>query len=124
YSNKFDDSRFDKYDNDQLTMYKDVMNTYKESMSDVDFDLIITVGTAIQNALYDDYMLNMDDELIRDWFHLGYTVMYIAVLTFLKTLFGNVKIDWKPSSVSKRSAYFANVAANNSILNPFKVTEI
>src|SRR5699024_3459096 len=123
-SNNFNDSRFDKYDNDQITMYNAILGAYKESMSDVDFDFIIPSGTAIQNARTDDYMLNIDDELTRDGYHLGDTGMYIAGLAFFKTFFGSVKTDWKPSSVSERAAYFANIAADNAVLNPFKVTEV
>lgn len=124
YYSEFDDSRFDKYDNDQLTMYKGIVSAYKESLSDVDFDLIIPVGTAIQNARTDEYMMDIDNELTRDGYHLGDTGMYIAGLTFLKTFFKNKNIEWKPSPVSKRAAYFANIAANNAVLNPFKVTEL
>ncbi len=124
YSNNFDDSRFDKYDNDQMAMYNAIMDAYKELLGDIDFDLIIPTGTAIQNARTDDYMLNTDDEMTEDGYHLGDTGKYTGGLTYLKSFFVDVEVDWKPSSVSKRAAYFANVAANNAILNPFKVTEI
>ena len=46
YSNNFDDSRFDKYNNDQMKMYNDIMTSYKNLMSEIDFDIIIPSGTA------------------------------------------------------------------------------
>lgn len=124
YSNNFDDSRFDKYDNDQMTMYNAIMDAYKSIMSDIDFDVIIPAGTAIQNARTDEYLKSIDDELTRDGYHLGDTGMYIAGLTFFKTFFDNMKVDWKPSSVSKRAAHFANISADTAILNSFIVTQV
>ncbi len=124
YSSDFDDTRFDKYDRNQLTMYNDILDAYKQAMSNVDFDIVIPVGTAIQNARTDDYLMNIDREITRDGYHLGDTGMYIAGLTFFKTFFKNENIDWKPSTVDKRAAYFANVAVNNAIINPFKLTDI
>ena len=124
YSNNFDDSRFDKYNNDQMQMYNDIMTAYKNLMSEIDFDLIIPSGTAIQNARSDEYLLNIDDELTRDGYHLGDTGMYIAGITYMKSFFDDIEINWKPTTVSKRAAYFAKVSADNAILNPFKVTQI
>ncbi len=124
YSSDFDDTRFDKYDRDQKTMFNAILDAYKQSMNDVDFDVIIPVGTAIQNGRTDDYLKSLDRELTRDGYHLGDTGCFIAGITFFKLFFGDVKIDWKPSSINKRAAYFANVAANNALLNPFKITEI
>ncbi len=124
YSNNFDDRRFDKYDNDQLKMYKDIMSAYKNMMSEIDFDLIIPSGTAVQNARSDEYLMSIDDELTRDGYHLGETGMYIAGITFIRSFFGDIEINWKPTNVSKRAAYFAKVSADNAILNPFKVTQI
>ena len=100
------------------------MTSYKNIMSEIDFDLIIPSGTAIQNARSDEYLLSIDDELTRDGYHLGETGMYIAGITFIRSFFGDIEINWKPTNVSKRAAYFAKVSAENAILNPFKVTQI
>ncbi len=124
YSSDFDDDRFDKYDRDQIKMYNEIQKTYKSAMVDSEFDLIIPVGTAIQNARTDEYMLNKDNELTRDGYHLGDTGCYIAGITYIKTFFENTKVKWSPSTLSNKSSYLANIASDNSILNPFNITNI
>src|SRR5699024_5164921 len=116
YSSEFDDSRFDKYDRDQLTMYNDIMDAYKNAMSDVDFDVIIPSGTAIQNARTDNYMFNIERELTRDGYHLSDVGCFIAGMAFFRILIDKcAKIDYIPSTIDKRAAYFGKVAAENAV---------
>lgn len=125
YSSDFDDSRFDKYDRNQLTMYNDISEAYKNVMSEVEFDVIIPAGTAIQNARTDNYIMGIERELTLDGYHLSDAGGFIACVTLFKTLVDDrVDIDYVPSAIDKRAAYFGKVAVENAVLNPFQITEI
>jgi len=125
YSSDFDDDRFDKYNRNQEEMYNAIQEAYLEAMENVLFDDVIPVGTAIQNARSNEFMLGIDRELTRDGYHLGDTGCYIAGLTLFRTLIDNVvEIAYRPEAVRRKQAYLSEVAVNNAILNPFKVSEI
>lgn len=125
YSSDFDDTRFDEYDRDQLTMYNDVLDAYKNAMSDTEFDVIIPSGTAVQNARTDDFMMGIERDLTRDGYHLSDAGCFIAGLTLFRSLINKIaKVDYVPPTVSRRVGYFGNVAVNNALANPFRLTEI
>ena len=133
YFSDFDDpnygfhspERFEKYGNDQLTMYNAINETYLQIMEDQEFSLIIPSGTAIQNARTSDYMKGLDYELTRDGYHLNNTGMFIASVTLYQALFKTkMKTDYRPSGVTSKGAYLGHVAVTNAINKPFNVTDI
>ncbi len=116
--------RFDKYNNDQLTMYNAILDTYKQVMGEHEFDLIIPAGTAIQNARTDEFLNGLGYELTRDGYHLNDIGMYAVGVTLFKSLFKReIKSGYKPN-ISSKEAYFAQVSATTAVNNPFTITNI
>lgn len=125
YSSDFDDTRFDEYNRNQLTMYNAIIEAYKQAMEEVDFDVIIPAGTAIQNARTDDYLMSIERELTRDGYHLSDAGCFIVGVAFVKSLINkHTEIDFIPDTLNKKITYVGKVAAENAVLNPFVVTEI
>ena len=84
-------------------------------------DLVIPVGTAIQNA-----RTSRIETLNRDGYHLSLgTGRYIAALAFLKTLtFAPVDdIAWTPEETTEYEKSVAIESVNNAIKTPYSVTK-
>lgn len=113
---------FAKYNKDQMTMYKAIVNAVDEKVvSNSDISLVIPVGTAIQNARTSF----IGDNLTRDGYHLNMDYgRYIAGLTFVKTLteLDITKVNYCPSNVDEDYKKVAIESANNAFLTPFEVT--
>ena len=118
-SNHYD---FARYKNDQTLMYKSIVNTVKQAVTNMDeFELIVPNGTAIQNARTSF----IGDNLTRDGYHLTYDLgRYIAGLTLVKTMTGAdiTQINYAPNGVSNEYKNVAIESCLNAVNSPFEVT--
>lgn len=114
---------FKKYDNNQITMYKAIVETVKKACKLVDFYRIIPSGTAIQNARTSF----IGDHLNRDGYHLDVNVgRYIAACTWFEVLTGKNVIGNKfvPENVSDEYRDIAQLAAHEAVRHPNKITDL
>lgn len=113
-------------------MFKEITKTYQQIMSDVDFDILLPTGTAIQNARTDNYLKNVGTDLTRDGAHLDKGIgRYVAAMAVFEALISGYynksalnDVDYYPAETdnAKFLGFMSKVAAKNAVLNPFKVT--
>ncbi len=116
-------SGFANYGNDQMTMFDAITDAVNRAADLVDIDIIIPVGTAIQNGRTS----YLGDTFNRDDRHLEKTYgRYTASCTWFEKLTGiNVVGNaYHPSTVSEYDAEIAQHAAHAAVLNPDEVTEL
>ncbi len=113
-----------------LTMYNGIVSAVQEKILTNDkIDVVIPVGTAIQNARGTSVSL---DAVMRNN-HLGYGLgRYIAGLTFIKTLTGLSidNISYVPTAdteghtitISDYEKLAAIESASNAVINPYSIT--
>lgn len=114
---------FKNYDNDQLKMYTAVMNTQKSVVEEIDVQLIIPSGTAIQNARNS----KIGDHLCRDGFHLSLGLgRYTAACVWFETFSGESVIQtiFKPISISDNEAAIARGAAHAAVNQPYALSVV
>lgn len=130
YPSSSTESGFANYSNNQQTMYTAIVNAYQQAMFDNDIDLVIPVGTAIQNARTISYLQTLHNDLASDGYHLGEAGDFIGGLTifevliaakYKKDIFEDVTVSL-PNS--KYHAYLSKLAVKNAVLNPFNITDI
>lgn len=116
-------SSFNKYNNDQLTMYNSIVSSIKKKVdTNTDIDLVIPVGTAIQNARTS----TIGDTLTRDGYHLSYDLgRYIAGVTFVAKLTG---LDYKgltyaPNGVTEEEIAITKEVVKTALASPYEVTK-
>lgn len=120
---------FASYNNNQATMYAAITNAYKQAMLARDIDIVIPVGTAIQNARSIEHLQTLNNDMASDGFHLGPVGDYIGGLTIFETLLApryrkDLFDDVTFTVGSKYHSYLGKVAVKNAMLNPFNVTDI
>lgn len=123
YAKNCRNTGFKKYDNNQITMYKAIVETVKKAGKLVDFYRIIPCGTAIQNARTSF----IGDHLNRDGYHLDVNVgRYIAACTWFEVLTGKNVIGNKfvPENVSDEYRDIAQLAAHEAVRHPNKITDL
>ena len=123
YAKNCRNTGFKKYDNNQITMYKAIVETVKKAGKLVDFYRIIPSGTAIQNARTSF----IGDHLNRDGYHLDVNVgRYIAACTWFEVLTGKNVIGNKfvPENVSDEYRDIAQLAAHEAVRHPNKITDL
>lgn len=116
-------SGFKNYENDQFVMYSAVNNTLKAVAKEIDIQLIIPSGTAIQNARSSV----IGDHLCRDGFHLSLGLgRYTAACVWFEVLTGKpvINTQFKPASVSTVNAELAKKSAHYAVDYPFKITVV
>ena len=114
---------FFNYNNNQDFMYHAIVNTINDVAYQVGIDIIIPVGTAIQNGRSSIF----GDHLCRDGYHLSLgTGRYIAACTWYEKLLGRLVIgnSFVPAGVSEAEADIAQHAAHAAVLNPNRVTSM
>ncbi len=113
---------FPKYNSDQMTMYRAIVDTVEDRIeTNKNISLIVPNGTAIQNAR-SSYI---GDDLTRDGFHLTLDLgRYIAGLTMFTKLtgFSIENIKYRPASVDDDMQKVAVESAMNAVAEPRKVT--
>ena len=123
YAQNSTHSGFANYNNDQLEMYKAIVNVSKEVKNIVPVDIIVPAGTAIQNGRTSV----VEDNFTRDGYHLVIPLgRYTAACTWFETIFNTsvVGMKYRPEGVSAFEASIAQNAAHLAVLKPFEVTEM
>jgi len=114
---------FPNYNNNQDFMYHAIVNTVNDVAYQVGIDLIIPVGTAIQNGRSSV----IGDHLCRDGYHLSLgTGRYIAACTWYEKLLSRPVIGnpFIPAGVPETEANIAQQAAHHAVLSPNEVTSL
>ena len=121
YAQNSKHSGFANYGNNQMTMYKAVVDATRGVAAKIAAECIIPAGTAIQNARTS----SLGDSFCRDGYHLEPNYgRYTAACTWFEILFGISAIGSKfvPESVTPFQAKVAQYAAHYSVRNPSSVT--
>jgi hypothetical protein len=112
---------FTKYNNDQITMYKSLVEAIDRAADLVDIDIVIPSGTAIQNGRTSC----IGDQFNRDGYHLEKTYgRYTAACAwFAKVFKKNVtRNTYVPVGVDPYKIEIAQQAARAAVKNSAKVT--
>lgn len=114
---------FEKYENDQMTMYNAIVDAVKTKiLTNSDIEIVIPAGTAIQNARTS----YIGDTLTRDGYHLSKDLgRFIAGVTFVHKLTG-LSIDnlsYAPTGVDASELLVAIESAKNAVNAPYEVTD-
>lgn len=122
YAADSDHSGFAGYDNDQMKMYRAIVDANERAARLVGIDIIIPSGTAVQNARTSFIGDNMD----RDGYHLDLLWgRYTAACTWFETLFGHVTGNgYAPQGMSGDYVRVARLSARKAVLHPDRVTRI
>jgi len=112
YAQDSDHSGFKNYDNNQITMYKAIVDCAQQASEDCRLQGIIPAGTAIQLAR----STALGDHLNLDGFHLNTLGRYVAACTWYEYLFGkNVKGNrYAPSELDKKQKKLAQRSAHKA----------
>lgn len=115
-------SAFDNYNRNQLTMYNAIMNVSQKVKEIVPIDIIVPVGTAIQNArtsaLGESYN-------VADGYHLNTLGKYIAASTWFEALFAeSVLNNVYTAGFSAFEVKVAQNAAHLAMLKPHEITSM
>lgn len=114
---------FAYYNNDQLTMYKALVQSIRKAMQLGPFDRLVPAGTAIQNGRTSF----IGDHFCRDGYHLDPLVgRYTAACAWFETLFGRPVIGntFIPEGLPLKQAEVAQQAAHQAVLHPDEVTNL
>jgi hypothetical protein len=121
YAQNSTHSGFASYDKDQLKMYQSITATTKKVMKLAPFNLLVPVGTAIQNARTSF----IGDHMCRDGYHLNlYIGRYTASCVWYEAIFRESVIGnaYVPDKVSEQEAAVGQTAAHKAIKRPYKIT--
>ncbi|WP_175615380.1 DUF4886 domain-containing protein [Piscibacillus halophilus] len=115
------------YSNSQ-EMYRAIVNAYQIAMFEMDFDIIIPTGTAIESARTNKFLEVVNERLTTDNSHLDEGIgYYIASLTVFQSLYSKdilKDVSFAPNGQSKFLSHLSKIVAKQSSLNPYKITEI
>ncbi|WP_211229739.1 DUF4886 domain-containing protein [Olivibacter sitiensis] len=112
---------FANYGKDQQKMYEAIVNAVDSAKNLVHIDLVVPVGTAIQNARTS----SIGDNFTRDGYHLDLGIgRYTASCTWYEMLFGKSVIGnpYKPEALSDKDVKIAQYAAHFAVTNPNAIT--
>lgn len=114
-------SGFANYDNNQLKMYRDIVETVDKVARKEKIRIIIPSGTAIQTG-----RTLMGDRMNRDGFHLGWGLgRYLAACTWFETFLGPVNGNsYRPEGVTPQEATIAQRIAHIAVLHPDEPGEL
>lgn len=124
YAQNTNHAAFPNYDSDQLTMYNAIVSTAAKAAELVPIDILIPVGTAIQNGRTSAIGDNFN---VADGYHLDAAIgRYTAACTWFETIFGesSVGMIYKPEGLSTFEASIAQNAAHFAIIKPYEITEM
>lgn len=113
---------FHRYDNDQLTMYRAIMQTSRKVMKEMGIKTVIPSGTAVQNARG----TWMGDTLNRDGYHMDYHFgRYLIACVWFEVLTGKSVVGnaFLPEGVSVEQQKTLQKAAHAAVRKPWKVSE-
>lgn len=126
YAQDYTSTKFQQlYNSDQLTMYNAISDTLQNVIwSSGEFELIIPVGTAVQNVR----MSYIGDNMNRDGLHLNYSIgRYTAGLTVAASIGIKLKdVTFVPDDsvrISEQHIPMLRQAVNAAVKSPFAVTQ-
>lgn len=118
----------------QMDMYTKAVGAYLLAMQEMNFDLLIPTGTAIQNARSNHYLKKIGMDLTHDETHLNKGIgRYIAALTVFETVFAGYykkdlfsDVSFLPDidNCTPFLGYLSKLVVKNACSNPFKITKI
>lgn len=119
-------SAFGNYDNDQMKMYRAIVNAVQTMVEPVPaFQIVIPTGTAIQNLR----TAWIGDTVTRDGYHLTYDVgRYAAAMTWVRSLTGwdTDAVQYVPAAqaakLTSSKRELVKECVNNAVENPYEVT--
>lgn len=110
-----------KYNFSQLTMYNDIVKTISNVSKIAEIDIVVPVGTAIQNGR-SSYI---GDNFNRDGVHLNNTIgKYTAACVWYQSITGRLPFNFKfkPIGMTNSEAIIAKYASFFSHLNPTSIS--
>ncbi len=129
YAEDSNNEGFLSYDNDQMKMYNAIVDAVEAAKGLADIDMIIPVGTAIQNGRT-TYLGDQDylgDLFMRDGTNLSLERgRFLAAATWYETIFGSNVVE-NPYQVSTLSEYENNLikaAAHTAVQKSLEITPI
>lgn len=114
---------FANYNGDQVQMYKAIVDAVNKAKSLVKVDLVVPVGTAIQNGR----TTVVEDNFTRDGYHLNLSIgRYLAACTWFEALTGKSVVgnSYKPVGLSTFEIALVQNSAHAAIVKPNEVTEM
>lgn len=123
YAKNSTHKHFINYNNDQKTMYSNIVKTIRKAKVNFGFDDIIPAGTAIQNGRN----TILGDNFTRDGYHLDFGIgRYTAACTWFEALtsINVVGNPFKPNELSSLETKIAQECAHAAIRNPDMVTPL
>ncbi|MBD5233332.1 MAG: DUF4886 domain-containing protein [Bacteroidales bacterium] len=116
-------SGFRNYGNDQMTMYRAIVDANNRAADLGKIKIIVPAGTAVQNARTSF----IGDNMNRDGYHLDLGVgRFTAACAWYEKLFGNdvSKNSYLPENMSADLAAVARRAAHAAVANPSDITDL
>ena len=123
YAADSDHSGFAGYDNDQMKMYRAIVDANERAAGLVGIDIIIPSGTAVQNARTSFIGDNMD----RDGYHLDLKIgRYTAACTWLEALTGQnvIGTPYAPKGMNYDDREVAQTAAHAAMASPLPISPV
>jgi len=111
---------FPNYNNDQMTMFNGIIDSYNQAENLIPADMVIPAGTAIQNGRTSF----LGDGFTRDGFHLNDLGKYTASCTWFEMLFGESVLgnSYEPQGILTYYTELAQQAAHDAVSNPNEIT--
>ena len=123
YAQAYTNESFEIYNRNQLEMYTAIVDAVNRVAQSENIDIVIPVGTAIQNARTSF----LGDNLNRDNLHLDKSIgRYTAACTWYEILTGKsvVKNLYAPGNMTPIMIEIAQNAAHNAVSAPKNVTDM
>lgn len=122
YAKSAAEDGFANYDRDQLKMYNAIVEAvWAAKESSVQIDLVVPVGTAVQNGRTS----YIGEDMLQDAFHLNAnTAKFAAACTWFEALFGKNEVSYSPDNLIGYDAKLSKAAAHNAIVNSKIITEL
>lgn len=121
YAGNSDHDGFKNYNNDQVTMYRSIVDANAKASDLTGIAIVIPSGTAIQN----ERSGFVGDHLNRDGYHLDLHMgRYTAACTWADKLLGiNILTNpYIPEQVTWDEILLARISARNAVRNPQEIT--
>lgn len=115
-------SCFPDYGCDAERMYAEIMEASRKACDEHNLE-VIPSGTAIQNLRMTDVK---EANITRDGYHLNFGVgRYTAACTWYSAIFGRKAAGngFIPAHMTQKTAAIAQLAADNAVSNPYKVSD-
>ena len=123
YAKNSDHPGFVNYANNQLTMYKEIVNATNRVYKAGSFDLLVPTGTAIQNGRESV----LGDTFCRDGYHLEDTYgRFTAACTWYQALFKKSvkKNPYIPETITEDQARIAKCSAHKAVKKPRRIAKV